>query len=136
MFFSQEKAQERRFLEQLLNPRTIPETKLTVWVAEELRSYQQQGLNWLDFLNRYKLHGILCDDMGLGKTLQTLCILALDHNRNKEAPSSLVICPPTLTGHWVYEADKFFKPEDLSVRLYSGSPPERERLRRKVTKFK
>ena len=39
----------------------------------------QDGVNWLAFLNKYKLHGILCDDMGLGKTLQSLCILAGDH---------------------------------------------------------
>lgn len=36
-------------------------------------------MNWLAFLNKYKLHGILCDDMGLGKTLQSICILAGDH---------------------------------------------------------
>lgn len=36
-------------------------------------------MNWLSFLNKYKLHGILCDDMGLGKTLQSICILAGDH---------------------------------------------------------
>ena len=39
----------------------------------------QDGVNWLAFLARYQLHGILCDDMGLGKTLQALCILATDH---------------------------------------------------------
>jgi TATA-binding protein-associated factor len=39
----------------------------------------QSGVNWLAFLNKYKLHGILCDDMGLGKTLQSICILAGDH---------------------------------------------------------
>jgi len=44
----------------------------------------QDGVNWLAFLARYQLHGILCDDMGLGKTLQTLCILASDHyNRTR-----------------------------------------------------
>ena len=36
-------------------------------------------MNWLAFLNKYQLHGILCDDMGLGKTLQTICIVAGDH---------------------------------------------------------
>ena len=36
-------------------------------------------MNWLAFLARYQLHGILCDDMGLGKTLQALCILASDN---------------------------------------------------------
>lgn len=39
----------------------------------------QDGVNWLGFLNKYQLHGILCDDMGLGKTLQSLCLLATDH---------------------------------------------------------
>lgn len=129
----EKKAQERRFLEQLLNPRTIPDTELPIPVAAELRSYQRQGLNWLNFLNRYRLHGVLCDDMGLGKTLQTLCILALDHHRNPHAPPSLVVCPPTLTGHWVYEAEKFFESKDLSVLQYAGTPPEREKLRPKVT---
>ncbi|XP_015108385.1 TATA-binding protein-associated factor 172 [Diachasma alloeum] len=132
----EEKAQERKFLEQLLNPRSIPDTQLTIPVAAELRSYQQQGLNWLDFLNRYRLHGVLCDDMGLGKTLQTLCILALDHHRNTQAPPSLVVCPPTLTGHWVYEAEKFFQAEDLSVIQYGGSPPEREKLRPRVSHYR
>ena len=32
--------------------------------------YQQEGINWLAFLRRFSLHGVLCDDMGLGKTLQ------------------------------------------------------------------
>ncbi|XP_008559324.1 TATA-binding protein-associated factor 172 [Microplitis demolitor] len=133
---AEEKTQERKFLEQLLNPRSIPETKLTVKVAAELRSYQQQGLNWLDFLNRYRLHGVLCDDMGLGKTLQTLCILAIDHQRNKDSPPSLVICPPTLTGHWVYEAEKFLQLKDLPVLQYAGSPPEREKLRPRVHQYR
>ncbi|XP_012284327.1 TATA-binding protein-associated factor 172 isoform X2 [Orussus abietinus] len=130
------KAQERRFLEQLLNPRSIPDTQLPIHVAAELRAYQQQGLNWLNFLNRYRLHGVLCDDMGLGKTLQTLCILALDHHRNQNAPPSLVVCPPTLTGHWVYEAEKFLRNDDLSVLQYAGTPPERERLRPRVPRYR
>ncbi|XP_060811361.1 TATA-binding protein-associated factor 172 isoform X2 [Bombus pascuorum] len=132
----EKKTQEWRFLEQLLNPQSIPDTVLPIPVSAELRSYQQQGLNWLNFLNRYRLHGVLCDDMGLGKTLQTLCILALDHHRNPRAPPSLVVCPPTLTGHWVYEAEKFFKTKDLSVLQYVGTPPEREKLRPMVTYHK
>nr|XP_012231166.1 PREDICTED: TATA-binding protein-associated factor 172 [Linepithema humile] len=132
----QEKAQERKFLDQLINPRNIPDTELPVPVAAELRSYQRQGLNWLNFLNRYHLHGVLCDDMGLGKTLQTLCILALDHHRNLQTPTSLVVCPPTLTGHWVYEAEKFFKAQDLSVIQYAGTPLERDKLRSRVLNYR
>ncbi len=40
-----------------------------------LRFYQQSGLNWLYFLNRYGLNGCLADDMGLGKTVQALALL-------------------------------------------------------------
>lgn len=132
----EEKAQERHFLEQLLNPRSIPDTKLPVSVSAELRAYQHQGLNWLAFLNRYRLHGVLCDDMGLGKTLQTLCMLATDHYHHPHASPSLVVCPPTLTGHWVYEAEKFFKPQDLSALQYAGPPPEREKLRPRVSRYR
>ena len=46
---------------------------------EMLINIFQDGVNWLAFLNKYNLHGILCDDMGLGKTLQSICILASDH---------------------------------------------------------
>lgn len=103
---------EREFLRQLLSPATIPDYEVVVPIDAQLRSYQQAGVNWLAFLNKYKLHGILCDDMGLGKTLQSICILACDHyNREKRynetrAPDcvplpSLVICPPTLTGELI-----------------------------------
>ena len=30
-------------------------------VKAELRKYQQDGVNWLAFLAKYQLHGILCD---------------------------------------------------------------------------
>lgn len=59
-------------------------------------------MNWLRFLNEYKLHGVLCDDMGLGKTLQSIVVVAgshweRDHQKLPQLPS-LVVCPPTLTG--------------------------------------
>ena len=44
--------------------------------AQELRPYQQDGINWLAFLKDCGLHGVLADDMGLGKTLQATAILA------------------------------------------------------------
>lgn len=52
----------------------------------------QDGVNWLAFLNKYNLHGILCDDMGLGKTLQSICIMASDHKlRDQKYQVSTVI---------------------------------------------
>lgn len=69
------------------------------------------------FLSKYNLHGALCDDMGLGKTLQTLVVLQSEilkcsqKNPNKKT-ISLIVCPPTLTEHWLYEIKKYL---DLSV---------------------
>lgn len=132
------KVQDRKFLEYLLTPKKIPDYKVPIEINAELRGYQQSGVNWLWFLNKYKLHGILCDDMGLGKTLQTICILAGDHYERQQAKlsnlPSMVICPPTLTGHWVYEVTKFLPNQFLRPLHYVGLPADRERLRYKMGK--
>ncbi|XP_068183061.1 TATA-binding protein-associated factor 172 [Antennarius striatus] len=140
-----QKARERHFLEQLLDCKKLENYKIPVPIKAELRKYQQDGVNWLSFLNKYKLHGILCDDMGLGKTLQSICILAGDHyqraqeyTRTKAAECvpmpSLVVCPPTLTGHWVDEVGKFCSKEYLNPLHYTGPPTERMRLQHQVKK--
>jgi SNF2-related domain len=41
----------------------------------ELRPYQLEGFNWLSFLYRHGLGGVLADDMGLGKTVQALALI-------------------------------------------------------------
>jgi len=130
------KMKDREFLEYLFRPKAIPDYKVPVTINATLRSYQQAGVNWLYFLNKYKLHGILCDEMGLGKTLQTICIVAGDHHqrqveRQANLPS-IVICPPTLTGHWVYEVKKFVANQFLKPLHYYGLPIERERLRNQI----
>jgi len=65
--------------------------KFKFGVTECWYETMQDGVNWLAFLARYQLHGILCDDMGLGKTLQTLCIVASDHYRSTQA---FQVCNP------------------------------------------
>ncbi|XP_061692379.1 TATA-binding protein-associated factor 172 [Syngnathoides biaculeatus] len=140
-----QKARERHFLEQLLDSRKLENYNIPVPIKAELRKYQQDGVNWLSFLNKYKLHGILCDDMGLGKTLQSICILAGDHYlraqeyaKTKAADCSplpsLVVCPPTLTGHWVDEVGKFCAKDYLNPLHYTGPPTERIRLQHQVKK--
>lgn len=129
---------ERNFISQLLNSNDIQPYEIPVKINAELRSYQREGINWLAFLNKYQLHGILCDDMGLGKTLQSICILASDHFYRKarfeetQSPDSrhlpsLVVCPPTLTGHWFHEVINYTS--SLKPLLYTGVPAERKRLR-------
>ncbi|ORX93031.1 hypothetical protein K493DRAFT_316207 [Basidiobolus meristosporus CBS 931.73] len=134
---------ERKFLMQLLDSSKLEPYPIPIGIKAELRSYQQDGVNWLAFLNRYQLHGILCDDMGLGKTLQSICILASDHHMRAEkykktkSPDcahmpSLVVCPPTLTGHWYHEILNYT--DNLRPLMYTGGPNERKRLRPKIKK--
>src|SRR5271170_2465956 len=113
-----ERDEERKFIAQMLDGSKVDAFEIPVAIQADLRSYQQDGVNWLAFLNKFHLHGILCDDMGLRKTLQTLCIVASDHHIRAEeyakshAPDcrplpSLIICPPTLTGHWQQELRQY-----------------------------
>ncbi|KAK4554894.1 TATA-binding protein-associated factor mot1 [Recurvomyces mirabilis] len=129
---------ERKFISQMLDPKKVESFTIPVAIKAELRSYQQDGVNWLAFLNRYHLHGVLCDDMGLGKTLQTLCMVASDHHLRAEEFAktgaedvrklpSLIICPPTLTGHWKQEI-RTYAPF-LNAVAYAGPPGERGKVR-------
>ncbi|KAI9708364.1 MAG: TATA-binding protein-associated factor mot1 [Bogoriella megaspora] len=134
---------ERKFIAQMLDPKKVEPFQIPVAIKAELRSYQQDGVNWLAFLNRYHLHGILCDDMGLGKTLQTLCIVASDHHMRSEeyaktgSPDarrlpSLIVCPPSLSGHWTQEIQQFAP--FLTVTSFVGVPGHRHMLKPSVSK--
>lgn len=132
---------EREFILQMMDPTKIKPFELPVAIKATLRKYQQEGVNWLAFLNKYHLHGILCDDMGLGKTLQTICIVASDHHMRaekfketgavefKKLPT-LIVCPPSLTGHWEQEMNQYA--EFMSVVVYAGGPSVRANLRSQI----
>ncbi|KAG0310055.1 TATA-binding protein-associated factor mot1 [Dissophora globulifera] len=139
----QQRQEERQFLMQLLDSKKLQPYSIPIKIKAELRKYQQEGINWLAFLNKYQLHGILCDDMGLGKTLQSICMLASDqHDRQVKLSEtgfpqyahcpSLVVCPPTLTGHWYHEILQYT--DNLKPMMYTGAPPERKRLRAAISK--
>jgi TATA-binding protein-associated factor len=132
---------ERDFIQQMMDPTKIKPFDLPVSIKATLRKYQQEGVNWLAFLNKYHLHGILCDDMGLGKTLQTICIVSSDHyireEKYKETQSpefrklpTLVICPPSLTGHWEQELNQYAP--FMKVLVYAGGPSIRAPLRSQI----
>lgn len=113
---------EREFIQQMMDPTKVKPFEMPVAIKATLRKYQQEGVNWLAFLNRYHLHGVLCDDMGLGKTLQTICIVAADHHQRVEDKKPrlplLVVCPPSLTGHWEQELNQYAP--FLDVLVYVG----------------
>jgi SNF2 family DNA or RNA helicase len=68
-----------------------------------LRPYQQEGLNWLDFLYKMNLNGILADDMGLGKTIQVIAFLST----LKTKGPILVVMPTSLIFNWKRELETF-----------------------------
>ncbi|WP_461172854.1 DEAD/DEAH box helicase [Arthrobacter sp. Z1-9] len=103
----------------------------------ELRPYQLEGFNWLTFLYRHSLGGILADDMGLGKTVQALALMCAAKelalagagsstasdgagpagNSPAEAGAAagqpdavapfLVVAPTSVVGNWALEAARF-----------------------------
>lgn len=134
-----QKQKERHFLEQLLDGSKVDNYDMPIKINGTLRKYQQEGVNWLAFLNKYNLHGILADDMGLGKTIQALCIVASDDIKCRErfaqtrAPHdqplpSLIVCPSTLVHHWYDEIIKFYSNTVIPLEYY-GLPLVRAELR-------
>lgn len=129
---SSRREHERQFLMQLLDSKRVQPYEMPVTIKADLRPYQKDGVSWLAFLAKYQLHGVLCDDMGLGKSLQTICIMVSKHRERQqaglEALPSLIVCPPTLIGHWYHEILKFS--DDLKPFQYFGNTGQRESLRR------
>lgn len=129
---SQRREHERQFLMQLLDNKRVQPYEIPVTIKADLRPYQKDGVSWLAFLAKYQLHGVLCDDMGLGKSLQTICIMVSKHRERQQAGleplPSLIVCPPTLIGHWYHEILKFS--DDLKPFQYFGNAGQRESLRR------
>ncbi len=89
-----------------------------------LRPYQREGFNWLAFLWRHALGGVLADDMGLGKTLQALALIAhAVETRDSEVTQDpveptlngsdgiarpfLVVAPTSVVSNWAREAERF-----------------------------
>lgn len=81
----------------------------------KLRSYQQEGVNWLMFLYKMGLNGLLADDMGLGKTVQIIAFLAA---LEKHAAPTLIVVPTTLLHNWKQEIKQFFP--NTTVYIHHG----------------
>ncbi|MFM1833092.1 MAG: helicase HelZ, partial [Planctomycetota bacterium] len=85
-----------------------------------LRPYQERGLAWLSFLDRFGLGGCLADDMGLGKTIQMIALL--QHERESRPKGmvrpTLLVCPMSVAGNWRRELERF-APE-LRVHVQHG----------------
>ena len=89
-----------------------------------LRTYQQQGLDWMQFLRRHQLCGVLADDMGLGKTVQTLAHVLAEKEAGQLDRPALVVMPTTLVPNWLAEA-KRFAPGLRVLALHGAARKER-----------
>ncbi len=108
----------RQFGAKLHGFKGVQQVEVPSNLKAELRDYQKEGLNWLQFLREYNLGGILADDMGLGKTVQTLAHLLIEKKEERADLPSLVIAPTSLMVNWAREAEKFAP--DLSILVLQG----------------
>jgi len=103
------------YKERLAHVDRIEEVAAPERLQGTLRSYQEQGLAWLNFLDDMGFGGCLADDMGLGKSIQIIAFLL--HLREKQGKRThLLIVPTTLMFHWQQEVAKFAP--TLSVRSH------------------
>ncbi len=109
----------RELAQKIQNFSGIEHTNLPENFTATLRNYQQDGLNWLQFLREYQFGGILADDMGLGKTIQTLAHLLLEKQSGRMTSPCLIIAPTSLMSNWRREAERF-TPE-LKVLILQGA---------------
>jgi non-specific serine/threonine protein kinase len=91
-------------LEKMANPSLIRETPPSPDLKAQLRHYQQQGLNWLCFMQSLGFGLCLADDMGLGKTVQMLAHL---QKLKQKGRTSLIVVPASLLENWEKEIRKF-----------------------------
>lgn len=84
----------------------------------QLRPYQQRGVGWLAFLERWGLGACLADDMGLGKTPQLIAFLLHLKAENLLNKPTLVVCPTSVLNNWEREVKKFAP--TLSTWIHHG----------------
>jgi non-specific serine/threonine protein kinase len=89
----------------------IEPLKATKGFSGKLRSYQEEGISWLNFLHEFELGGILADEMGLGKTVQALAFFQALKDRKTAKKSTrkpiLIVAPTSVITNWSYEIRKF-----------------------------
>ncbi len=102
----------------------LPELETPESFKGTLRPYQERGLSWMAFMERFGFGACLADDMGLGKTVQLIALMQHERKVAQGAPvdPTLLVVPMSVIGNWVKETERF-APE-LKVMVHHG--PERK----------
>lgn len=102
----------------LYSGESIPEIPVPSTLHAELRDYQHEGLNWLNFLDGFNFGGCLADDMGLGKTVQIIAFI-LSQREKRGHTTNLIVVPTSLLFNWQEEISKFAP--SIKVWLHYGA---------------
>ena len=89
-----------------LGPRADVAPQLTTLRAE-LRSYQEEGVRWMQHLREHGAGGILADDMGLGKTLQTIAHVTAEKEAGRLDRPAMILTLTSVLGNWQRELARF-----------------------------
>nr|WP_184549205.1 DEAD/DEAH box helicase [Mucilaginibacter sp. FT3.2] len=108
------KAELFTYREKLSNFDKITHTEVSADLKASLRPYQQQGLNWLNFLDDFNFGGCLADDMGLGKTMQIIAFI-LSQRKKRDRNTNLLVVPTSIIFNWQAEVKKFAP----SIRMHT-----------------
>lgn len=114
----------RQLAQRLKDGSGVDVTAIPKTLRATLRSYQHQGLNWMQFLREHNLAGVLADDMGLGKTIQTLAHLLVEKEANRLDRPALIVVPTSLVHNWCEEARRF-APSLRVLSLHGGGRKDR-----------
>ncbi|MDC0036648.1 DEAD/DEAH box helicase [bacterium] len=110
---------QEKQMHSFLNFKQLGVVQCPISITVKPHGYQYEGLQWLVFLYKHKLGGILADDMGLGKTFQAILLLSyIKEKKNTLQKPHLIVVPPTLMVNWGYEFQRFCP--QLKVLIYSG----------------
>ena len=100
------KKQLELYHSKLHNFESIQPVNVPADLHAQLRTYQHEGLNWLNFLDDFGFGGCLADDMGLGKTIQVIAFMLLLRNKHGHQ-THLVAVPTSIIFNWQDEVEKF-----------------------------
>jgi len=115
--------------QKLLNFDGLKNHPIPKGIKAKLRHYQEDGFQWLCFLEEFQWGGILADDMGLGKTLQVITFFK--YLIKKDKTNNLVVVPTSLLYNWQNELEKFAP--SLKVYFYYG--PQRDKNTKLFDKY-